>query len=302
MYRFLIPVDFTESTGNACRYALHLAAATPEAEILLLHCFSDYLLQPELDDSYDETGRSPLSPGSEQVTDRVLHRNQQDEQEKLSSLYNELQGAARAKGQHIHLKQAFINGLPEDVIPDEIKRFKPDLLLMGTRAEDNIARSLFGTITTKMVEEAKVPLLTVPEPYKQHGLRRVLYATDFDKTDAQALEKLLQLLEPFNPQVLCAHIGIAGSESEDSRKMEQLQARLYTAMPGHDLQFAIIPSGKEDVAEELQEFAQQEQVELIAVNNHHRSLFSSIFKPSLSKKLVLESQVPMLVFHSPEKA
>ncbi|AKD03415.1 universal stress protein [Pontibacter korlensis] len=300
MFRILIPVDFTESTTNACRYALHLAAAMQKTEILLLHCFSDYLLQPELDDPFSDTGRSPLSPGSEKVTDRVMHRNHMEEHERLESLYNEMQVTAKAKGEHILLKHAFINGMPEDIIPEEINRFKPDLLLMGTKGEDNVARSLFGTVTTKMVEDARVPLLTVPEPYTQHSLRRILYATDFDKTDAQALATLLQLFEPFNPEVLCAHIGTEGSETEDSHKMEQLQARLYTALPNHNLQFVILPSS-DDVADTLQEFVEREQLELIAINNHQRTLFSSIFKPSLSKKLVLEAHVPMLIFHSPEK-
>ena len=297
MFRILIPVDFTESASNACRYALHLCAALPQAEILLLHCFSDYLLQPQLDDPLTGTGASPLRPGSEAITDQVLYRNQEEQHEKLESLYKQLQAEAHTHGQHIHLKHAFINGLPEDVIPEEIKRFKPDLLLMGTRGEDNLARSLFGTVTTKMIEDAQVPLLTVPEAYNAHDLRRVLYATDFDRTDAEAIMALLQLMKPFAPEVLCAHIGTEASERDDSHKMEQLQARLYTALPDHNMHFAVLPSS-EDVADALQEFVAREQIDLVAVNNLQRSLFSSIFKPSLSKKLVLEAQAPILVFHS----
>lgn len=300
MFRILIPVDFTEGSTNACRYALHLCAALPQAEILLLHCFSDYLLQPQLDDPTTDTGYSPLSPGSEMMTDRVLYQNQQEQQEKLEKLYKELLAEAHTQGNHTQLKHAFINGLTEDVIRDEIDRYKPDLLLMGTKGEDNIARSLFGTITTKMVEDAKIPLLTVPESYKDYSLHRALYATDFDKTDAEAITVLLQLLKPFNPEILCTHIGTEDSERDDSFKMEQLQARLYAALPDNNLQFAILPS-EDDVADALQDFVAREHIGLIAVNNHQRSLFSSIFKPSLSKKLVLEAQVPLLIFHSTEK-
>ncbi|WP_299762250.1 universal stress protein [uncultured Pontibacter sp.] len=300
MFRILIPVDFTDSSANACRYALYLGVAVPQAEVLLLHCFNDYLLQPEMDDPLIDTGSGTLSPGSEIITDRVLHRNQQDEQDKLESLYQEMQSEARTLGQNIHLKHSFMFGMPEDVIPDEVKRFKPDLLLMGTQGEDNMIRSIFGTITTKMIEETKVPLLTVPEAYKQHSLRRVLYATDFDKTDAQALIVLQQLLQSFDSEILCAHIGTEDSERDDSFKMEQLQARLYSELPNHGLQFALLQG--DDVADALQEFVTREQVDLIALNNHQRSLLSSIFKPSLSKKLVREAQVPLLIFHSPEKA
>ncbi|ARS33990.1 universal stress protein [Pontibacter actiniarum] len=300
MFRILLPVDLTASSSNACDYAMHVAAAAPEAELLLLHCFSDYLLEPELENPFSDTGRSPLSPGSEEVTDRVLHRNQTDEHAGLDELYEELQAKANAHGQHVHLKRAFINGMPEDVIPEEIKRFKPDLLVMGTKGEDNFVRSFFGTVTTKMIDDAKVPLLTVPESYQGRSLRRILYATDFDKTDAQALASLQLLLRAFNPIIVCAHIGTDSSEEKDTRKLAQLEDRLNQELPNHALQFALLQG--DDVAEALQEFVAREKVELIAVNNHQRSLLSSIFQPSLSKKLVLEMQVPMLIFHSPGKA
>ncbi|MDX5437593.1 MAG: universal stress protein [Pontibacter sp.] len=300
MFRILIPVDFTESTANACNYALFIAKAAPQAEILLLHCFSDYLLEPELDDPFSEVGRSPLSPASEEITDRVMHRNQMDEQSKLDELYVELLAKTKMHGQHILLKRAFINGLPEDVIPEEAERFKPDLLLMGTRGEDNIARSFFGTVTTKMIEDAKVPLLTVPLPWKQRSLQRILFATDFDKTDANAITTLQQLLQPFNATILCAHIGTEKSEQKDQQRLQKLEDSLRTALPEHNLQFTLLQGN--DVSDTLQAFVAKEQVDLLAVNNHQRSLLSSILHPSLSKKLVLEAQVPMLIFHSPEKA
>ena len=300
MFRILIPVDLTESSANACEYALHLAAATPEGEILLLHCFSDYLLEPELDDPFSETGRSPLSPGSEEITDRVLHRNQTEEHDKLDELYRELQVKAKTHGQHVHLKRAFINGMPEDVIPDEIKRYKPNLLVMGTKGEDNVARSFFGTVTTKMIEDTQVPLLTVPESYLGRSLQRVLYATNFDKTDAQALTCLQQLLKGSQPTVVCLHIGTEGSAEKDRQKLAQLEEKLNRELPGHTMKFALLKG--DDVTDELQQFIAQEQVELVAVNRQQRSLFGSIFHSSVSKKLVLESPVPLLIFHSTEKA
>lgn len=295
MFRILIPVDLTESSANACDYALQMAAATPETEILLLHCFSDYLLQPELDDPFSDTGRSPLSPGSEEITDRVLHRNQTEEHDKLNELFEKVQASARTHGQHVHLKRAFINGMPEDIIPEEVARFKPDLLLMGTKGEDNVARSFFGTITTKMVEDAKVPLLTVPEAYQGRNLQRILFATDFQKTDAQAIRQLQELLQAFRPSILCAHIGSATDAKKDTQKLAVLEDKLGKEMPGHTLKFTLLPG--DDVADTLQEFVAQQQADLVAVNSQQRSLLAGLFHSSLSKKLVLEAQVPVLVFH-----
>ncbi|MFD1186224.1 universal stress protein [Pontibacter rugosus] len=295
MFKILIPVDFTSGSINACRYALQLAAAYPQAEILLLHCFRDYLLDGELDEPFSNTGRSTLSPGSEEATDRVLHRNQSTEYKQLEELYTSLQG------QNIQIERQFVNGSPEDVIPDQLAQYKPDLLVMGTKGDSDFSRTLFGTITTKMVDNATVPLLTVPENHTKPNLRRVLYATDFDKTDAQAITMLQQLLQPLNTGVLCVHIGSEGSERKDNQKLQQLQQALQAGTSSEqDIQFVLLEG--DDVAEALKQFVAQEQIGLIAVNNQQRSLLSSILHPSLTKKLVLEVQVPMLIFHSPTKA
>ncbi|GHA71921.1 universal stress protein [Pontibacter akesuensis] len=298
MFKILIPVDFTDNSRNACKYALHLAAPYPEAEILLLHCFSDYLLDPELDDPFADTGRSSLSPASEAITDRVLHRNQEDGHAQLDALYKEIKATGAAP--HVLLKRAFVNGMPEDVIPEQVAEYKPDLLVMGTKGEDDYSRSLFGTITTKMVDEAEVPLLTVPGHYRGHGFSRILYATDFSKTDAQAIHSLQELLQPFNAQILCVHIGSDDTEKKDRQQLEQLRESLQGSASTQNIGFKLLEG--DDVADALEEFVTQEQVELIAVTNHQRSLLSSILHPSLTKKLVLEVQVPMLVFHSPDKA
>jgi nucleotide-binding universal stress UspA family protein len=291
MFRILIPVDFAESTTKACHYALRLASAAPEAEILLLHCFKDYLADPWVEPTGE--GRGPAT-GSEEVTERVMHRNQLEEQNKLEALREDLQSLLSSP--NVHLKAALIEGLPEDVIPEEAKRFRPHLLLMGTEGENSLARSVFGTITTKMLDDIKVPVLTVPQHAHNNSLTRVLYATDFDEADTQAILDLLQLLQPFNPHILCLHISSGSSDQKDKEKLAQLQANLEQHNATGNLSFRLL-EGK-DVAETLHSFIEQEHVDLLAVTNRKRSLLDSILHPSLTKKLVLQAEVPLLVFHN----
>lgn len=302
MFKILLPVDFTETSDNACAYALHLAASRPQAELLLLHCFNDYLLQPELEDPLNDTGRSPLSPGSEEITDRVMHRNQTEEHAKLDALYNQLQLQAREQGMHVQMKRAFINGMPEDVIPEEIERYKPSLLLMGTKGEDDLARSLFGTVTTKMVSEAPVPLLTVPERYSYTGLQRVLFASDFGAADAQALAALQQLVEPMGASIHCVHVSSATSARKDQQKLEELRQQLEQTYTAANVKFILLEDEDRDVANTLLEHIEAEQVQLLAVSTQERGFWSSLFHSSLTKELVLELSAPMLVFHSPKGA
>lgn len=290
MIKILLPVDFSDSSINACEYTLSLTAKIPDARVLLLHCFYDYLAESdEALPADDET------TASEVITERVLYRNQADAQEQLEQIYQTMLREIRAAGSAVHLEQAFISGLAEEKIAEEAQRFSPDLVIMGTRGESNMARSFFGTVTTQVIEDAHIPILTIPESYNGNAIHRVLYATNFDKADVKAITTLASLLEPFHPAILCVHVG-DDEKDEDRQNLTQLQQQLQTTTSSGNIRYTLLEG--DNVADALQNFAIQEKVDLLALTTHERGSWERLFNPSLTKKLVLHASTPLLIFHS----
>lgn len=294
MFKILVPVDFTDESEEASIYALHLAAASQHAQLLLLHCFQDYLADADTD---------ILSPdqmtASEEISESVIHRNETEAQEHLDELYEQLQEKSRQMGQQVYIERAFIHGLPEDEIQEEAERFKPDLVVMGTKGESNVARSFFGTVTTKAVQELKVPVLTIPSAYHGDSLSKVAYATDFSKTDSRSILKLQQILQPYQPFIYCIHISDNASAGNDRAQLQKLRERLQQNAADQRIEYTVLEG--DDVAEALQKFVQQERIDILALTTHERSLFGKIMKPSLAQKLVLHAAVPLLVFHDTDQ-
>ncbi|HEY4652632.1 MAG TPA: universal stress protein, partial [Pontibacter sp.] len=114
MLRILVPVDLTENGLKACNYAIALCQQTSGATVLLLHCYQDYLEEPQP----DELTITNLTP-SEIATDRVLNRNHTEASEQLEALYHALQKTHR----QIRFERVLMYGLPEDIIPEEVARF-----------------------------------------------------------------------------------------------------------------------------------------------------------------------------------
>ncbi|MBC5775319.1 universal stress protein [Pontibacter sp. KCTC 32443] len=291
MFRILVPVDLTESSYKACNFALTFANLAPEATVVLLHCYQDYLAEPEVEDIFS-TNPTP----SEVITDHVLRRNQTDAQDKLDELYQHTLTRV-AKDQRVQLERVFMYGMPEDLIPEEVQRFKPDLLVMATKGESNLARTFFGTISTNIAQEITVPILTIPETYEGTSIKRVLYATDFDKADTQVLEALQQLLQPFGPVIECVHVADEPSQ-KDNKKLEELRSALQQTATTN-LTYTFLEGN--DVANALQKFVSEQAIDLIALTTRSRTLLGSLLNPSLTKRMVLESQVPLLIFHSSDK-
>ncbi|MCC9135645.1 universal stress protein [Pontibacter silvestris] len=291
MFKILLPVDFSDGTLKTCSYALNLAAGANKARLVLLHCFLDYLA----DDAPTVNSTSGFA-SSEAISDRVIHRNELDAQEELDELYHELLKLSRKNGQHVQLERAFIHGTPQDVIQAQVQRFKPDLIIMmGTKGEPGLAKNLFGTVSSKIALDAQVPVLTLPQEYNGRSLSKVLYATDFDKADVRAIAILQNLLQPFSPAITCVHVS-AQNEQQDQEHLEQLQQQLQKNTAATNTRFVLLKKGS--VAEALQEFVQKENIDLLALTTRQRSLFDSIIRPSLAKKLVLTSEIPLLVFHN----
>jgi nucleotide-binding universal stress UspA family protein len=289
MYRILVPVDFSENSAKASHYALQLASGVPGAKVLLLHCFQDYLA----DTAVLPASASGLSP-SEQIAERVLHRNELEAQEQLEQLYQDLLQKVHSLGNNLHIERSFIHGLPEEEIPEQTERFRPNVIVMSTKGESSIGRAVFGTVSTKVMEETNVPILTVPGPYDGALPSRILYATNFGHTDASDIDRIRQLFGHLQPMLYCVHIS--DDPEEDREKLLQLQQNLQHGAPENDIRYALLEG--DDVAESLQDFARSESIDLVALTTRERSTFDSLFSPSLAKKMVLHAPLPVLVFHA----
>jgi nucleotide-binding universal stress UspA family protein len=287
MLKILLPVDFSEGTYKTCKYALQLCTSGMGAHLLLINCFQDYLADADTDVvlPLDQTP-------SVVIAEDVIHRNETAAFEQLENLFNELQ-ASLPPDCNIYLERKMIHGSPEDCIPEQLKEFKADLLVMHTDGESGLGRSIFGTITTKMVDEVKVPVLTVPKEYTRPGINKVLYATDFDAADVEAVQQLRHLINNQETPIICVHIA-DDTYKRDKEKLIQLQQQLQQSRI-NNVRFILLPGN--DVADALLNFVQEEQIDLISLTNRDHSIWNNLFNQNLTKKLVLESQIPLLIFH-----
>ena len=286
MLKILLPVDFSEGTYKACRYALQLCSPSAGTQLLLLHCFQDYLADADTD-AAPPIDQTP----SAVITEHIIHRNETEAFEQLEELYNKLQ-QDMPSGSNIYLERKLVHGSPEDCIPEQISQFQADLLVMHTEGETGLARSLFGTVTTKIVDAVKVPVLTVPQNYEGTRPERVLYATAFDKADTKSILQLQQLLQPFSPAITCVHIS-ADAAHTDQARLEQLQQELQ-ASQGKTIQFIVLPG--DDVAESLLTFVKQERIDLVSLASREHGTWDNLFNQNIARKLVLESKTPLLIF------
>jgi nucleotide-binding universal stress UspA family protein len=141
----LCPVDFSENSECALRYAQRLAALTGAR----LHVMT--AIDPLLEAASQAAGHHAL-----------VEQTRTD----LRALLNRLGISEQASDQSPTL--TVVTGQPARAILDQIPACGADLVVMGTQGAGAVERLVFGSTTNRVLRESRVPVLAVPLPGSRH--------------------------------------------------------------------------------------------------------------------------------------
>jgi nucleotide-binding universal stress UspA family protein len=289
--RIMVPVDFSDISFDACRFAISLAAKF-KAEVKLIHVFYN----PAID----------VSPYADHYSYQIklvesLREIEKSARENMLKLEHKLKmWCIKENLAQIRVTAKLINGFSTDEILEYGNTYKPALIVMGTRGLTRDNYKAFGRVASKVIENSTVPVLALPSgTVKTIGeIKSVLYATDLDPSDFSALNRLIQMLTPFKIKIHCVHICLVEKKAWDLVKLDELKVHLRNEYKGIDISFHNIIS--DDVIIGLETYIRDNNIDALAVTTHKRNLLEKIFIPSVSQKIYSETGKPLLVFHSKE--
>jgi nucleotide-binding universal stress UspA family protein len=289
--RVMVPVDFSDISFNACRFAVSLANKY-KAEVKLVHVFYN----PAID----------VSPYADHYSYQIklvesLREIEKSARENMLKLEHKLKiWCIKENLSHIHVSTKLINGFSTDEILDFSKKYRPAIIIMGTRGLTRDNYKAFGRVVSKVIERSTIPVLALPTgTVKTIGeIKELLYATDFDPSDYSAINRLIQMLLPFNIKIHCVHICLMEKKPWDSVKLAELQEHLLHEYQGADISFSNIIS--DNIVNGLETYIRDHNIDALAVTTHKRNLLEKIFIPSISQKIYSETGKPLLVFHARE--
>lgn len=289
--RIMVPVDFSDISFDASRFAISLAAKF-KAEVKLVHVFYN----PAID----------VSPYADHYSYQIklvesLREIEKSARENMVKLEHKLKmWCIRENLSQIHVTAKLINGFSTDEIIEYSKTYKPAIIIMGTRGLTRDNFKAFGRVASKVIENADVPVLALPSgTAKTIGeIKSLMYATDLDPSDYSAINRLIQMLAPFKIKIHCVHICFVEKKPWDSVKLEELQVHLKQEYKGINITFNNIIS--DNVINGLETYIRDNAIDALAVTTHKRNLLEKIFIPSVSRKIYSETGKPLLVFHAKE--
>lgn len=144
--KILVPIDFSDYSKNALRYAVSFAKHF-QAKVFLV-----YVVEPMIYPADFSMGQITLPPADEDVT----HKSK-EELEQLAE--NEITGGLECET-IIKTGKAFVE------INETARELDVDLVIISTHGHTGMEHLLFGSTAEKVVRKAPCPVLSLREPIK----------------------------------------------------------------------------------------------------------------------------------------
>lgn len=286
--RILVPIDLKSYSANTCKLVLALAEEM-HAEVKFLYILDD----PNL---------------SEHVQYRTSWENfakieRAEAYAEAQTLLHEFSDRLKSIKQEMPLKYAkyhfsLHSGKLETKIVNLSQLYNPDLIVLEQKNRDSKERIHLAHITHYIIDHSHFPVLTVPENCRQADLSliKIMYVTDLTDSNHSAMDRLIEILKPFKTKISCIHL-----EDEHNpitqEQVDVINMYLKKLYPDYDIQAFMYEST--DVTIGVDEFITKNTIDWISLPAHKRNFIYKIFHSDILDKMMLASNVPMLIFQAP---
>jgi nucleotide-binding universal stress UspA family protein len=279
MNNFIVPIDFSETSKNAARYAAHISTLVPDAHLILYNVFdtleygSDSSPLNTVDDNEDASRKAIVELA-------------------LESVKTELSTITGARITCVaEENNRFLDTLEKYVRGNNIQ-----LIIMGITGSTLLGQVFMGSNALNITKRGIAPVIIVPPATHSVSAKNVMLLTDFQDIDNTIpIETVKSVLDLFHPRL---HIVNVDHEHyvqvTDEYKAER--SKLETKLSAYQPDFYFIRLF--DFMDAINQFVTDNKIDLILTFPRKHSFLSNVFKTTNTTKLAYHSHVPIVAINA----
>jgi nucleotide-binding universal stress UspA family protein len=288
--KILVPVDYSDCSVFACRYALKIACRL-HAEIRLFHTYYS--------PAFDLIEMASAVQTQTQLKEEALTNLEASEKETAENFIKSLTDyRIECQLPDIQISYEIKPGVPEDEIRRYSEWYEPDIVVMGTHGKGSGMSSIMGSVTAAVISRIDYPVMAIPEKYQfvgEKNIKNIMYVTDFDESDFLSIRTLMNFTDPLGLDILCVHIG-NDPKSWDTVRMEGLMEYFRKSYGKTQVDYKLI--SEKNLLEDLDRLIQEKNINILSVTSHRQNIIEKLFRANITKKLFYHTSIPLLVFPS----
>lgn len=274
MEAIIITTDFSEAAMNAARYAAGLSKSIGIKRIVLYHSYDNAPAATDVPVAETDT---PLAHEGSLLALEIVERE-------IGLVIGSDSGIA------IDL---VANGMPLELGVEQLaEQWLTGLVVVGTTGKSGLEKFFVGSNTVSLATSCPVPLLIVPKEAKFEAIEKIVFACDLKKvTRSTPVSEIGWWLDRFQAKLLVLNVALEGKRFDPDMIPEQY--KMHELLDGFNPSYHYEEG--EDIAEEIADFAEDEEAGLVITVPKSYGFFEGLFHRSVSRKLLDKSEVPLLL-------
>ena len=275
--RILIPYDFSETAALSLEHAVFMAKLL-KADIYLLHIL----------ESVSFTSAFGAAFGN---VDKKLESESNTKLEEI--------------GKQIHMNNGITVKSITEVgriyrkIVDVAKRERVDIIIMGTHGVSGYKKFNVGTNTSKVVEEAGCPVISVQTHSKKIGFKKIVLPIDNTPQSRQKVSYALAVARSYGSHICIA--GLINFGNEDNKRMFKLkvdQVEEWLLQHGVSVEKKFVEG--DNLAKMTMQAAEEWDADLIVIMTEQEPSITGFCLGTYATQVVNHSKIPVMAVHPSE--
>lgn len=273
MKTVLVPVDFTQFSENAVRFAGYFAEKKGMA-VKLLHII--------------EEQKNNLLPfiGSNDKKDYMPELKETAEKQ-LNNYINKLIPE--------NTKNSYEVLSTTKSITDEILAQECELIVIGRRRPENRDSFWVGTHAEKIVRLASTPVITISDLPENFAINNIAFASDFKESKTKpVIQRVFDLAQIFDAELNLVYVQL----NRDYIYTESSENKINAFLEDLNLQSQNLNIYVSDLPEEgITRYMEENKADILCMCTHGRTGLAHFFRQSVAENISAYSSIPVLTYN-----
>lgn len=272
--KILVPVDFSDCSANALRFAATLAEDM-HTSLLLLYAF-----------------RIPLPIGdaiNPILTPYQLEKEIYDRFEKFTESIYQLN--------NLVYETKVIQGFAAEAIISAMSANETGMIVMGTTGASGLSEVFLGSVTAEVINNTSCPVLAIPENASlPRNINCIALASDYSKIDIpESIKVLRSLAKTYAAEIKVLNV----CTSLESTSIEQAYEAKHLDEYLNEIKHSFHSVTSKNILEGIDRFTLENDIDMLAMIHHRRHNWpEKLFKRSITRKMAFHTKIPLLSLQS----
>ena len=273
MKKILIPIDFSENSQNAIQSAKAIALKTG-AELAILHTYQPNIVNIAM----------PVTESTEPLYNDLENSYKQQLEEYVAG--------AQAEG--FKVKGIWESTRVHSAILHRALEINADLIVTGRTGQGSFIDKLIGSSATGIALQARCPVLVVPPQVGPLEFNHFVYATQLEYEEMDILHQVKNLADQLGARL--SFIKISSLEQPNIQPDQQYVQQIVKELGIRTSDIIIQKTA--GVIEGIKNYCDQIKADMLIIATRKRGFLEQfITNPSIAKELVMDTHVPLLIYH-----